>query len=92
MQTLIEVARKLKRGQRIRIAHYEKNLPRNARDYSPTLTDAQIFAYQDQWVVNMFSPDRKTLFCTIIDPRDYRELLTGVESELVKEVMDLVKE
>ncbi len=79
-QTLGDVARKLKRGQRLRIAHYDPAIPKESRRYSRSLTDAQILAYQGRWIVSVeqSKTNKKELLVTVIHPEDYKYLLDGI--------------
>lgn len=67
MRRLIDIARELKPGQRIRIGLWEQNIPRNERKSSGTLSDAQIIAYQNWTVLSaVCSEDSREVFCTIL--------------------------
>ena len=81
LQTLGDVARKLRQGQRIRIAHYDPGIPKESRKYSATLTDAQILAYQQRLVfsVEPSENNKRVLLVTVIHPKDYKLLRDRIQ-------------
>ena len=73
---LIDVARECLPGQQIRIAEFDQSIPRVERIFSKALTDAQLIAYQEKWVMDKeLSDDGKVILCTIIDEREFLHLV-----------------
>lgn len=76
MQRLIEIAKSLRPGQRLHICGFNEIEPDGKRYYSPPLTEAQIYAYQDHIAVTVnVSEDGKRVFCIIVDKRELDQLM-----------------
>lgn len=85
MRRLIDVAKSLEPGTRLRISDFDARDAKGKRFYTPPLTDAQIYAYQE-WIVLRAWPSRradaiKQMLCSVTAPQNAAEVIAAKKAK-----------